>query len=189
MISQAKIRTTRRIIREIKRQQRFVSQKVWKVDFESRTESLRRGMHLYDHIGKSFPHRALRPLCRLLKFDVKLRRPKKPKQQPRRTKPLSLNERIRQRTYGFYRMNKEDRFTVQEFLDKFSDPCCYLTGVKIDLLDYDSYHFDHIVPVSKGGSGKLSNLGLLSAKVNIMKGDLSVEEFVLLCKSVCRFNP
>ena len=179
----ARLKKTRRIIREIKRQQRFVAESVWRDDFTKRMESIRRGFEIF---GPMAPPSAFQPEP-VIK-SRKVREKKQPKPRPRRTTPLSFEERIRARIYSFCRMSKVDRFTVEEFLDKFKDAKCYLTGVEIDLTNYDSYQLDHMVPISRGGSSKLSNLGLLSSRINMMKGNLSVYEFVSICKAVSDFN-
>ena len=48
----------------------------------------------------------------------------------------------------------------------------------------DDYCFDHIIPVSKGGSNDLSNLGITTPAANYSKSDLTVEEYLNLCKLV-----
>jgi CRISPR/Cas system Type II protein with McrA/HNH and RuvC-like nuclease domain len=79
----------------------------------------------------------------------------------------------------------EERFNFNEVVKKFGDnPKCYLTGKDIDWNDPNTFSFDHIVPVSKGGKNTLDNLGLCRFDVNQSKNDLSVEEFVSLCKEV-----
>ena len=60
---------------------------------------------------------------------------------------------------------------------------CYLTGTPIDLTK-DDYCFDHIVPVSKGGTNELSNLGVTIPSANYSKHDLTIEEYLSLCKQV-----
>lgn len=76
-------------------------------------------------------------------------------------------------------------FTVQEFLDKVGDsPSCALTGRYINLMKPATYQLDHIVPRSKGGSNDIDNCQLLSRDVNQAKHDLSVEEFINLCREV-----
>ena len=64
------------------------------------------------------------------------------------------------------------------------NPICYLTGKPINLDDREEYNFDHINPVSKGGTNDLKNLGLSTAKANKAKSDLTVKEFILLCGEV-----
>ena len=61
---------------------------------------------------------------------------------------------------------------------------CYLTGREIDLKDTSSYHFDHIVPRSKGGTNDLDNLGVACGDANRAKSDMHTGEFVELCKDV-----
>lgn len=63
---------------------------------------------------------------------------------------------------------------------------CYLTGDLIDLNDPTSYSFDHIVPVAKGGTNELHNLGLTTRDANMAKSDLTLEEFVDLCVKVAK---
>lgn len=52
---------------------------------------------------------------------------------------------------------------------------CYLSGVDIDMTK-DDYQLDHKIPVSKGGTNELSNLGITCSEVNQMKGPLEIEE-------------
>ena len=76
-------------------------------------------------------------------------------------------------------------FSIEELLKKIgSNPICYLTGTPIDLSKPETYAFDHIIPASRGGESTLNNLGLTLKKANLSKTDMTVDEFLDLCKSV-----
>ena len=80
---------------------------------------------------------------------------------------------------------KEFNFTVEDVIRKMGkQPMCYLSGEVINIEDFKSFHFDHIKPASKGGLNTLKNLGILSASVNKMKHDLTVEEFIDKCVQI-----
>lgn len=79
--------------------------------------------------------------------------------------------------------------TIENILNKFGEnPTCYLTGEKIDIYDTRSYHFDHIIPVSKGGNSNIENLGICTREVNLAKRDMTDKEFIELCKKVILHN-
>lgn len=64
----------------------------------------------------------------------------------------------------------------------------YLNGTNVKCctpidLTKDDYCFDHIVPVSKGGTNELSNLGVTIPSANYSKHDLTIEEYLSLCKT------
>lgn len=81
--------------------------------------------------------------------------------------------------------NIKKNYTKQDVIDKIGEhPVCYLTGRPIDLCDTKTYQFDHIVPVSKGGTNDLSNLGVCCKEANQAKGELSVKELHKLCKEI-----
>lgn len=81
--------------------------------------------------------------------------------------------------------SRDINFSLDNVLDKIGEnPICYLTGRPIDLKETKSYQFDHIKPVSKGGSCDIDNFGLTCREANRAKSDLTFEEFVLLCKDV-----
>lgn len=89
-----------------------------------------------------------------------------------------------------FSMNRKTRkvkqqFSLQDLIDKIGDnPTCYLTGRPIDLSDGRSYHLDHIVPISRGGSNDLSNCQIACKEANQAKNNLSYNEFVKLCQEV-----
>ena len=75
--------------------------------------------------------------------------------------------------------------TFEEVLAKFGEnPKCYLTGDSIDIYDTKSYHFDHIIPISRYGSGRIENMQITTAEANYAKGCMLLEEFKILCAKV-----
>lgn len=60
---------------------------------------------------------------------------------------------------------------------------CYLTGRPINI-ETDDYCLDHIIPASKGGSNELENMGITTPEANASKTDLTLEEYLELCKTV-----
>lgn len=114
---------------------------------------------------------------------------KKPKKEKKNPADFTLEEIVKIRIDGFKRKGENtDDFSVDDFLKKFTNPTCYLTGEPINLMDRKSYHLDHITPVVLGGTSNLDNCGILSAKVNVMKGGLSLDEFISLCKLIAKKN-
>lgn len=80
-------------------------------------------------------------------------------------------------------------FNAIDFYNKFGQYTkCYLTGREINLFEKGTYEFDHIVPISKGGTNNLDNLGILCKNANYAKSNLSISEFLDLCKEVIAFN-
>lgn len=75
--------------------------------------------------------------------------------------------------------------TDKDVIDKFGqNPKCYLTGNDIDINKPRTYHFDHKVPVSRGGTNTLDNLEICTKKANNSKSDMTHDEFVEFCKTV-----
>lgn len=85
----------------------------------------------------------------------------------------------------FNKMKVNKRFGYKEVLEHIGgwQTKCYLTGRQLDLKK-DDYEFDHIVPISKGGSCELDNLGVTCRDANQSKNNLSLEEYLQLCKEV-----
>jgi 5-methylcytosine-specific restriction endonuclease McrA len=80
-------------------------------------------------------------------------------------------------------------FNWHDVVAKFGyEPICYLTGRKLSLLDSRSYHFDHIVPLSKGGASTLDNLGLCCPEANQAKSSLYVPKLLALCKEILEYS-
>lgn len=112
------------------------------------------------------------------------------KKQKQIQKKEKLSSSIRARLYSKIhkfqggKMNEES-FTVDDVINKFGEkPKCYLTGVEIDIYQTTTYHFDHIVPVSKGGDNSINNLGICTKMANMAKTNMTYDEFVELCKKV-----
>lgn len=90
---------------------------------------------------------------------------------------------------GLRTMYNKPSFTIQDVIDKFgSNPRCYLTGQPIDIYKPRTYHFDHIIPASRGGQNTLDNLALVTKEANLAKGAMTNEEFIALCKSVIKHH-
>lgn len=77
------------------------------------------------------------------------------------------------------------KFSSEEFKNYvLNNQTCYLTGEKIDILEPKTYNCDHIIPVSRGGTAELSNLGLALKRANMAKGEMLLGEFLELCEKV-----
>mgnify|MGYP003434401249 FL=1 len=79
-------------------------------------------------------------------------------------------------------------FSHNDVLNKFGeDTNCYLTGRPINLLK-DKYHFDHIIPLSKGGTMEIDNLGITCSEANMAKSNLLKNDFLELCAEILKYN-
>mgnify|MGYP001292233296 CR=1 FL=1 len=103
-----------------------------------------------------------------------------------RTKLKTFKRRKKEGSRTHSKVNNITKnYTYQDVLNKLGkNPRCYLTGIPIDLEKTDTYHFDHIIPCSKGGTNDLSNLGVCTRSANYAKNDLSVEELYELCETI-----
>lgn len=111
--------------------------------------------------------------------------------QTRTQKSLKQGIRKFQKRTKDFKVDKNlpTTFTISDVLKKFGQTTnCYLSGEKIDIINDNNYHFDHIVPVSRGGSNTLDNLGILFNVVNKMKSNLNVEEFLQWNKKILENN-
>jgi hypothetical protein len=100
-------------------------------------------------------------------------------------------KRLRQKYENFFNIgrkgNMKPTFTFEDFLTKLmADPKCYLTGRDLNISDTSSFSPDHIVSIAKGGTSDLSNLGFVCREANMAKSDLSLDDFIQLCKEVTR---
>lgn len=78
--------------------------------------------------------------------------------------------------------NDMNKITLDEVKKKLGEnPRCYLTGDEIDLTKPSTYHFDHIIPRSKGGKNTIDNLGICTKAANMSKSDLTLEELTSIC--------
>ena len=100
------------------------------------------------------------------------------------------NKRIRTAVSHFKaRKNMNQKYTYKEAITHLGglQTKCYLTGTPINL-ETDSYCLDHILPVSKGGTNELNNMGITIPSANASKSDLQLEEFFSLCKLILENN-
>ena len=74
------------------------------------------------------------------------------------------------------------RIKLKDYLDTIDK--CYLTGRPIDVNNFNTYQFDHIIPRSRGGDNSFENLGVATPEANQSKSDLTIEEYLQLCKDV-----
>ena len=75
-----------------------------------------------------------------------------------------------------------NRKKLSEYLSSIDK--CYLTGRPIDINDFNTYEFDHIHPRKLGGESSFENLGITRPEANRAKSDLTLDEFIGLCKDV-----
>jgi 5-methylcytosine-specific restriction endonuclease McrA len=115
------------------------------------------------------------------------------KRKPTKTfKKNKIKFIIRYRIEKFYRNNQgvpmsEQKFTVDDVIKKFGEnPKCYLTGVAIDISKPRTYHFDHIVPTSRGGDNSINNLQICTKAANLAKSNMLLSELYDFCNAVLK---
>lgn len=100
---------------------------------------------------------------------------------------IAIRKCISRKKQNFLSRGKQmnTKFTVEDVINKFGDsPRCYLSGELLNLTKPRSFNFDHIIPVSRGGNNSLENLGLCTKKANEMKGDMTPDELINMCKKI-----
>jgi CRISPR/Cas system Type II protein with McrA/HNH and RuvC-like nuclease domain len=84
---------------------------------------------------------------------------------------------------GNAKVNRKVSVTASEIYEliKRQNFECAITGEKLDVNDAT---IDHIVPVSIGGGNEISNLQVVTKAANRVKGNLTMEQLVDLCKRI-----
>ena len=119
------------------------------------------------------------------KCRIRARKYRKQKDQVVRRKVFQfLRPKIRE-----FKLNNERTKTggdpYSDYINKIlKSPTCYLTGSLINLEDGSTYQLDHITPISKGGDCSCDNMGLTLRNANMSKFDMTLSEYISLCKKV-----
>lgn len=115
------------------------------------------------------------------------------KQVPSKKPHKDWNKKFRTSVSHFRCANtpKDERLTYsyREVLEHLGGmkTKCYLTGIPINI-ETDDYQLDHIIPVSKGGSNKISNCGITIPLANQMKTDMTVPELLEMCEKILKHH-
>jgi len=124
-------------------------------------------------------NKALCQNCLNLKQATKLKRRQKGKckncNQPAIGQTFCC-ERCNYKNIARKRTGDVNRWEELKILMQSQNHQCPYLGLSIDVGN-GTAHLDHIVPVSKGGSNKSSNLQFVSKWANLMKGTASDAEF------------
>lgn len=106
-------------------------------------------------------------------------------------KEAHANNRFRLKRFSKNKKGKMKQETqIQAVKDKYgitdsqTTIICRYTGKILDWTRPEEYHYDHIIPRSRGGGNTLDNLQIISKEANQAKGDMTHEEFVQFIKLV-----
>lgn len=73
------------------------------------------------------------------------------------------------------------RVEIQDWLERIVPYSCYITGERLIKSKMEA---DHILPISRGGTFELKNIGITSKRFNSLKGAMTVKEFKQLLEVV-----
>ena len=103
-------------------------------------------------------------------------------------KSKDWNLKLRSAVKDFCKRSNMENWGHKELINKFGTKTkCYLTGKDIDIT-IDDYNLDHIVPICKGGTGDLDNVGITIPIANASKSGMTLEEYLQLCEDVLRYH-
>lgn len=114
----------------------------------------------------------------------------------RRIENFQYDRKLKDKSEDFQRERSKKKlgkrtmtFSWQDVTERFGwETICYLTGRAINLREPRTYQFDHKVPYAKGGTSDIDNLGIVCRDANLAKSDMTIDEFLQLCKEVLEFN-
>lgn len=103
-------------------------------------------------------------------------------------KSNNWNLKLRSAVKDFCKRSNMENWGYKELINKFGTKTkCYLTGRDIDITT-DDYNLDHVVPICKGGTGDLENVGITIPMANASKSGMTLEEYLDLCEEVLRYH-
>lgn len=102
---------------------------------------------------------------------------------------LKWTKQMKNKIEDFCRTDSSHKatFTLEDIIARYGEnPTCYLTGLPINIYEPKTYHFDHILPRSRGGDNSIENLGICTKRANLAKNDMTEDELIEFCKSVLK---